>query len=137
MRERSNTLLSRVPKDLLVLLVILLSSSASFGLGMLTERETTAKKGSEGFKIEQTPLTAHSGELPAAAYAASSGASPQAEIVSPATTGKYVASKHGKRYYLPSCSGAARIKDSNKIWFATVEDAQKAGLTPADNCDGL
>lgn len=56
----------------------------------------------------------------------------------PATvTGKYVASKNGTRYYLPTCSGAKRIKEENKIWFKTAAEAQARGLTPAVNCPGL
>lgn len=57
----------------------------------------------------------------------------------PATAGKgkYVASKNGTRYYLPSCAGVKRIKEENKIWFATVEAARARGLAPAANCPGL
>ncbi len=52
-------------------------------------------------------------------------------------TGKYVASKNGTKYYLPSCSGANRIKEENKVYFDSVEEAQAAGLEPAANCPGL
>ncbi|HET8574568.1 MAG TPA: hypothetical protein VFM02_00135 [Candidatus Paceibacterota bacterium] len=50
---------------------------------------------------------------------------------------KYVASKNGTRFYLPSCSGASRINEENKVWFATEADAEASGYTPAKNCDGL
>lgn len=49
----------------------------------------------------------------------------------------YVASKSGTKYHLPWCGSAKRIKDENKIWFATKEDAEKAGYTPAANCKGI
>lgn len=52
-------------------------------------------------------------------------------------SGAYVASKSGSKYYLPSCSGASRINEANKVWFATVEEAEAAGYTPAANCPGL
>ena len=46
----------------------------------------------------------------------------------------FVASKNGTRYYLPSCSGVKRIKEENKIYFATREEAEQSGLLPAANC---
>lgn len=51
--------------------------------------------------------------------------------------GIYVASKSGTRYYLPTCSGVSRIKEENKIWFQTKEQAEARGLLPAANCPGL
>ncbi|MDB5189333.1 MAG: protein of unknown function with transrane region [Parcubacteria group bacterium] len=141
--------LAGVPKDLLLVLIVLLASSASFGLGMLADREMQAGKGTgknDGFWIEDVSTTS-AAMLPAAAAAASV---PKAEAKAPAgipvvpagtvvtpKEGKYVASKTGKKYYLPSCSGANRIKEANRVWFATLEAAQAAGLTPAANCPGL
>ena len=49
----------------------------------------------------------------------------------------YIVSKNGTKYYLPSCVGASKIKEENKVWFATVADAQAAGYGPAANCPGL
>lgn len=51
--------------------------------------------------------------------------------------GGYIASKTGKKYHLPWCSGAQRISEQNKIWFNSKEEAEKAGYTPAQNCDGI
>ncbi|MES2223419.1 MAG: hypothetical protein V4469_00635 [Patescibacteria group bacterium] len=48
-----------------------------------------------------------------------------------------VASKTGKRYYLPWCGAAQRIADKNKVYFASALDAEKAGLTKASNCKGM
>lgn len=47
---------------------------------------------------------------------------------------KVLASRNGTTYYYSWCSGAKRIKDENKIWFLTKEDAEKAGLKLAGNC---
>ncbi len=49
----------------------------------------------------------------------------------------YIASKNGKAYYLPSCSGVARIKEENKVYFATKQAAEAAGYAPAATCPGL
>ena len=51
--------------------------------------------------------------------------------------GQFVASRSGSKYHFPWCPGAQQMKDSNKIWFATKEDAEKAGYEPAANCKGL
>jgi hypothetical protein len=51
--------------------------------------------------------------------------------------GKYVASKKGTKYHLPWCPGAKQIKEENKLWFDSKEDAEKAGYTKATNCKGL
>lgn len=49
----------------------------------------------------------------------------------------YVASKSGTKYHLPWCPGAKQIKNSNKIYFKTKEEAEKAGYGPASNCKGI
>ncbi len=49
----------------------------------------------------------------------------------------FVASKTGTKYYYPWCSGVDRIKEENKIWFSSVEEAKSRGLTPASGCTGL
>ena len=49
----------------------------------------------------------------------------------------YVASKSGTKYHLPWCGSAKQIKEENKIWFVTKEEAEKAGYTPASNCKGI
>lgn len=46
----------------------------------------------------------------------------------------YVASKNGKLYYRIGCSGAGRIKEENKIYFKTKEDAEKFGYTLSSSC---
>lgn len=51
--------------------------------------------------------------------------------------GEYVASKNGKAYHFPWCSGAQRIKPANQVWFETKEAAEAAGYLPAGNCKGL
>lgn len=50
---------------------------------------------------------------------------------------KFVASKSGTKYYFPWCGTVSRIKEENKIWFATEAEARKAGYIPAANCKGL
>ena len=49
---------------------------------------------------------------------------------------RVVASKAAgsKLYHHPWCSGAKRIKDTNKLWFASESEAIAAGYTLAANC---
>ena len=50
------------------------------------------------------------------------------------TVGKYVGSRSGHSYYLPSCAGVKRIKEANKVWFSNVEEATAKGYHPAAAC---
>ena len=49
-----------------------------------------------------------------------------------AQIGNLVASKNGETYYLTTCKN--NIKEENKIYFQTEEDAKKAGFRQAKNC---
>lgn len=60
----------------------------------------------------------------------SSGVVAKAAEKPAAAQGKYVGSKNGTKYYLPTCGSAKRIKPENYIWFNTVEDATLQGYTP-------
>jgi methylphosphotriester-DNA--protein-cysteine methyltransferase len=64
-------------------------------------------------------------------------ASPRAEAQEMVPEGGYVASKNGTKYHLPWCGSAKQIKEENKVWFATKEEAEAAGYTPAANCKGI
>lgn len=115
-------------KDFFIILVIILSSLASFGLGRLS-------------KIEESkmPITI---ENPASNSASVIMAgSPVGELSLPEakiqTGGGYVASKNGTKYYLPWCGGAQKISQKNKITFVSKEEAEKAGYQPATNCKGI
>jgi len=57
-------------------------------------------------------------------------------IIQAQSTGErnYLASKNGKMYYNVGCSGASRIKEENKIWFSTKEEAEKSGYTISSTC---
>ncbi len=63
-----------------------------------------------------------------------SGSSP-AVSVGGASSGAYVASKSGKKYYPVACASANRIKDANKVYFQTAAAAVAAGYGAAANCN--
>ncbi len=123
--------------------VILLTGTLCFGLGTLAGREEGSK--GDGFWIEQLPpeelgiaaTTSAADPAPVSASVAPSVFQPAAAAASAPQAGNYVASKTGSKYYLPTCASAKRIKDENKVWFATKEAAEKAGYQPSAACKGL
>jgi hypothetical protein len=126
-REKCKSLARRMPRDAVIVAVIILASSASFGLGFLAGRD--AGQGSDrvitvGETGESSAATSSAAQLPT-----DSTGSPQA--------GRVVASKNGTKYYLPDCAGASRIPDANKVWFVSGAAAMKAGYEPAANCKGI
>lgn len=123
--------LERIPRDVLVVAALILSSSAGFGLGYLAGQGAGQGR---GVTIEVVPPTGAETQAvpqPAAAAAAAEGTGARVLV------GQYVASKNGTKYYLPSCVGAKRISEANKVWFATAAAATAEGYTPAANCPGL
>ncbi len=110
-REKCKNLVARVPRDVLIIAVLILASSLSFGLGYLAGVDAGQVS---DISFEAFPLVA---------------ATTSAEQV--------VASKGGTKYYLTGCSGVERITDANKVWFASAAAAQAAGYTPAANCKGI
>ena len=51
--------------------------------------------------------------------------------------GQFVGARGGSTYFFPWCSGAEKLVESEKVWFASEKAAQKAGYKPAQNCRGL
>ena len=112
--NRLPAVLAKIPRDVLIVAILVLSSSLCFGLGYLAGLD--AGRASE-ISVELTtaapPLSAT------------------------ASVGQVVASKNGTKYYLPGCAAADRISDANKVWFSSTAAAEKAGYAPAANCAGL
>ncbi len=88
--------------------IIVLASSASFGLGYLAGLDARSGQGSG-------PLL-------------------ESSATAPGTVGQVAASKGGTKYYFPSCTGANAISDANKVWFVSADAAEAAGYTRAANC---
>lgn len=99
--------------------IVVLTGTLGFGLGRLSKIE----EGREPVKIVNAAAVAETSSV-------------KTSVAKPAT-GQYVASKNGTRYYLLNCSGVKQIKEGNKVYFATKEAAEKAGLQPAVNCPGI
>ena len=106
--------------ELIISIIILLSVFGGFGLGRLSVMEEEKPP----IGIEAIPLN---------------GSALTATAVQPRETksGLYVASKTGRTYHYPWCSGAQRIKEENRIYFNSASAARGAGYKPAKNCKGL
>lgn len=124
--EKIGKILARIKphgNDIAIALIIIFTALISFGLGRLSK-----------IRENKTPITVMN--MIPAKISAGDTATPKSNSVAQ-KTGSLVASKKGSKYHYPWCSGALRIKDSNKIWFSSAKEARLAGYTPAKNCKGL
>lgn len=103
-------------------LILIVIGLCAFGLGRLSALK------------EAGPRLVINGAPEVSSNAAAVGLVSQEEAQS---GGVLVASKSGSKYYLPTCSGASRIKEENKVWFVSAEEAEASGYEPAANCPGL
>ncbi len=98
-------------KSIALVAIIVLTGTASFGLGRMSVAEQY-KAGDEVAIIvpDLAPLDIDK------------------------STFSYTASKNGTRYYPIGCKSADRIKEENRVYFMTEEEAQDEGLTRAAGC---
>ena len=99
--------------------LLILVAIASFGLG----RQSGLVSSDLGVIKEERRVEILQPQAPQAAA-----------ITTTAQEGSIVASKSGTKYHLTTCPGASQIKESNKIYFGSREEAEGAGYTPAANC---
>ncbi len=116
-------------EELFFVLVVLLTGLIGFGIGRLS---VTGEEGSGlgGLQVKSTPVSAQ--ELIDAIQG-------RGEVVQEGSTEPtgIVGNKNSHIFHLSTCSGAKRMSESNKIYFASIEEAVRAGFRPAGNCPGL
>ena len=106
-------------KDIIIVIIVILVGLGSFELGRLSKQS-----GSGGVKIEYPDQ--NSTET-ANVVSATSGRP---------TSGKnFFASSKGKKYYTTSCSAGKTIKQENRVYFATGEEAEAAGYALSSACN--
>ena len=132
--KKINSLFSSLSTDFYIVLIIILVGLGGFGLGRLSALE----EGRFPVYIEndervQINLSGAAVEA-VSALGDPKGREQEAAIIK---SRLLVASKNGLKYHYPWCSGAQRMKEENKIWFDSAEEARKAGYMPAANCKGL
>jgi hypothetical protein len=120
----------KIKDDLYIVTLIILVGAASFGLGKISTYEKTKTPISILKTKEYMLSTVLEG-------ASSINNKTINEVGDTNQNGVVVASKSGTKYYYPWCAGVSKIKEENKVWFDSIEEAKLAGLTPATNCEGL
>jgi competence protein ComEC len=110
--------------DWFIVATVILVALVSFGIGRLTapKSEPIQIKNLEKASIEQLQIPAEQ----------ETGTETKTDY-----QGKVVASSKSDKYHLPECPGAKQISEQNKVWFDSIEAAEKAGYKPAGNCPGL
>lgn len=124
------------PETAATSLIIILVALGGFGLGRLSRIEEAKVP----LRItESASLSASISSNNSKAVSANNAGNIQTKsgTANISHEGFIVASKTGKKYHFPWCASAQTIKEENKVWFATVEEAQQAGYTAAGNCKGL
>jgi len=108
--------LPKLSDDIFIGFLVILVGFGSFGLGRLSKIEGSKTP----IQIENAPI--------ASADSTANTSTANTELVG---------SKGGTKYYYTWCSGVSRITPANLIYFASKEEAQARGYTPASNCKGL
>lgn len=112
-------------KDILVVIIVILVGLGSFELGRLSK-----ENGSEGIKIEYgdqyqgTSQTAN----------AISSVTDVGRLETNSSGKTFFASSRGSKYYSTSCSAGKTIKQENRVWFTTGEEAERAGYALSSSC---
>jgi len=116
--------------DFLLVLVLILVATASFGLGRLSYKESVKPvMGVGNIDLNTVPASVYASTKSSNTDSKSTGATQ--------TDGSVVGSKNGTKYHYPWCPGAKQISEVNMVYFTSIEKAREAGYTPAGNCKGL
>jgi Metal binding domain of Ada len=105
-------------KDILTVLIIILVGLGSFGLGRLSKN------------VPKEPLRViYEGEEVNIDKPVSSAINS-----TKTTTGAFFASSKGSKYYSLGCSAGKTIKQENRVYFNTREEAENAGYSLSTSC---
>jgi hypothetical protein len=120
--------------DTLLVGIIVGTGILSFVLGRLSVAEESVQAPmSQVQAVQEASAITSKEEL----VATSTPVVTPAPATAPAAEPKYVGSRNGTKYHLPWCAGAKQIKEENKVFFSSKEEAEKSGYTPASNCKGI
>ncbi|OGJ10472.1 hypothetical protein A2456_02355 [Candidatus Nomurabacteria bacterium RIFOXYC2_FULL_36_19] len=113
-------------KDIMIVIIVILVGLGSFELGRLSKVNN-----SSGIKIEYPN---QDNNLETNVISATDNVS-KTVFDSNATGKTFFASSKGSKYYTISCSAGKTIKQENRIYFSTGEEAQQAGYTLSSGCN--
>lgn len=109
-------------RDVLVIIIIILVGVGAFELGRLSNTD-----GSSGLKIE------YSNDEKANAIKSVENIN-YLNLEKQVKIKNFFASKKGSKYYSLSCSGGKTIKEENRVYFDTREEAEGAGYELSNSC---
>ena len=118
-------------KGILSILVIILVAVGSFGLGRLSKDQV-----GPGIAVQEYNLA----NVISAVENTTTNNTKQ-NIIKPTETTKsisagksFFASSRGSKYYSIGCSGGKTLKEENKVWFSTKQEAENAGYELSSTC---
>ena len=118
-------------KGILSILVIILVALGSFGLGRLSRDQV-----GPGIAVQEYNLA----NVINAVENTTTNNTKQ-NIIKPTETTKsisagksFFASSRGSKYYSIGCSGGKTLKEENKVWFSTKQEAENAGYELSSTC---
>lgn len=116
-------------KDIMIVIIVILVGLSSFELGRLS-KETNQS----GIKILNTDEKGYSDQnLNQIENQSANVFSATNSTISNSKT--FFASSRGSKYYSLGCSGGKTIKQENRIYFATKEEAERAGYELSSTCN--
>jgi hypothetical protein len=133
---------SETGKDVYIVITLILVAVAAFGLGRLSMARSGASPVSLVYPRDMQGLVQNTANIvKTSSDNTSSIVSSQTEkLVEGANSQptelqkQIVASKKGTKYYYTWCSGAKSLSETNKIYFATEEEAEAKGYTKSTSC---
>ena len=130
MNKIKSFLESEKGKDILIVIIVILVGLGSFELGRLSKTNNSA-----GIKIEYPDQAAqNSPGLVLGVEASKTSVSQNSSTGINSLGKKFFASSRGKKYYPVDCSAGQSIKESNRLWFSTREEAESAGFELSSSC---
>ncbi len=112
-------------KDILAVIIVILVGLGSFELGRLSKTID-----SSGIKIEYTDQNG----IQESNIISSINSSKKTTLVTNLIGKNFFASNRGTKYYSIGCSGGKTIKQENRVYFTTKEEAEGAGYGLSGSC---
>jgi hypothetical protein len=133
---------SKPGKDILSVIILILVGVGSFGLGRLSnsseKNDLIIEKGElpilQASVVDAALSPAHSTSINAPKSVPIGENKPLATKSSVAPKKAYFASNRGSKYYHIGCTGGKTLKEENKIWFSTKEEAESSGYELSSSC---
>jgi hypothetical protein len=137
MEKIKQFIVSEKGKDILIVIIVILVGLGSFELGRLSKENS-----SSGIKIEYPNQDQNQGASPilseesfqTSSQATTAKTSPATSKETSSAGKAFFASSRGSKYYSLGCSAGKSIKQGNRVYFTTGEEAQSAGYTLSSSC---